>query len=187
MILFVMENTISNEEILKLWRDINFSGSYRGVKTFQILLKTDFNIDISEKRLINALKQDSVYLMHAKPKRNFERRKYDLNYYGELMQCDLGFMFTYNDYKYFIVLIDCFSLKINAVALKSKDSKEVFKAFQLLYDTFKIDITKLETDQGTEFSLIKKFCSLNKIIFKYKFGKNKARFVSYFFHSSYHY
>lgn len=47
---------MSNEEILNLWHDKNWIGSFRGIKTFQSLLKTDKNIDISEKRLYNILK-----------------------------------------------------------------------------------------------------------------------------------
>ena len=50
--------SVSDEEILKLWRDPNFAGSYRGVRAFQTLLKTDLNIDVSEQRLLNILKTD---------------------------------------------------------------------------------------------------------------------------------
>ena len=56
--------SVSDEEILKLWRDPNFAGSYRGVRAFQTLLKTDLNIDVSEQRLLNILKTDPLFLMH---------------------------------------------------------------------------------------------------------------------------
>lgn len=167
---------ITDEKLLKLWRDINFSGSYRGVKTFQILLKTDLNIDVSEKRLYNILKNDHIYLIHAKPKRNYLRRKFDLNSYGELIQSDIAYMFEYESFKYFLVIIDCFSNKIYAKALKDKTSQSVLECFKSLLAKFKFDtVTKLETDQGTEFNLIKKYCKENNIIFKYKYGANKAR------------
>ena len=67
---------VSDEEILQLWRDPTFAGSYRGVRTFQVLLKTDLNIDISENRLLQILKKDSIYLIHQRPKRKFNRRSY---------------------------------------------------------------------------------------------------------------
>jgi len=35
------EMSISDKEILRLWHDPSFAGSFRGVRTFQILLKTD--------------------------------------------------------------------------------------------------------------------------------------------------
>lgn len=77
---------VSDQEISQLWRDPNFSGSYRGIKTFQILLKTDKNIDISEKQLYRILKKDSIFLIHQKPARNFDRRPYDIRFYGETVQ-----------------------------------------------------------------------------------------------------
>lgn len=58
---------VSDEDLLKLWRDPTFSGSYRGIKTFQILLKTDKNIDVSENRLYKVIKKDPIFLIHQKP------------------------------------------------------------------------------------------------------------------------
>jgi len=71
-----MKTTISDEDILKLYRDKYFSGSYRGIRTFQALLKTDKNIDVPLKRLYNAVKNDPIYLMHTTPTKIFQRRKY---------------------------------------------------------------------------------------------------------------
>jgi len=63
--------TVSDEEILRLWRDPSFAGSFRGVRTFQILLKTDLNLDISENRLYQILRNDSLFLIHqVKRKKN---------------------------------------------------------------------------------------------------------------------
>lgn len=174
-----MNKNISDLEILRLWRDINFSGSYRGVKTFQILLKTDLNIDIPESRLYKVLKQDHIFLIHSRPKRNFDRRHFDLNYYGELVQADLAYMFEFDGYKYFLVLIDCYTNKIVAKAIKDKSSSSVFACFETLKKELNCDITKLETDQGKEFSSIKQFCKQHNIIFKYKFGQNKARYIQF--------
>lgn len=170
-----MSDNISDEEILKLWRDVNFGGSYRGVKTFQILLKTDLDIDVSENRLYKILKQDPIFLIHARPLKVYDRRKFDLNYYGEVFQSDIAYMFDYESYKYFIVVIDCYSSKTYAEPLKSKTSQEVLIRFKSILKKFNCDVTKLETDQGTEFSFVKTFCKANNILFKYKFGKNKAR------------
>ena len=38
------EITITDKEILQLWRSPTFEGSYRGIRTFQVLLKTNLNI-----------------------------------------------------------------------------------------------------------------------------------------------
>ena len=77
---------ISDEEILKLWRNPEFEGSYRGLKVFQTLLKTNLDIDVSEKRLYRIIKHDSIYLLHKKPNRNITRRFYYVRYYGEVLQ-----------------------------------------------------------------------------------------------------
>jgi hypothetical protein len=169
---------ISDERILELWRDPSFSGSYRGIRTFQILLKTDLNIDISQKRLYDILKKDSIFLIHTKPKRNFERRKYDLRFYGELVQADIAQMFEYDKYKYFLLLIDCFSSKIFVKCLKSKNSEEVAKAFSDIFKDFGAEIHILETDRGKEFlGAAKKLFKEKKILYKQKFGKNKANYA----------
>lgn len=170
-----MSSDISDEEILRLWRDPNFSGSYRGIKTFQILLKTDLNISVSERHLYKVLRNDPVFLIHQKPKRKFDRRFYDLNYYGELIQSDLGFMFENESFKCFLLTIDCFSHKIFVKPLKDKKSETVLAAFKLLINKYNTDITTVETDQGSEYSLVKKYCKENHILYKYKYGKNKAR------------
>jgi len=168
-----------NSEILKLWHDKNWIGSYRGIRTFQSLLKTDKNIDVSEKDLYNLLKNDKLYLIHLKPKSKINRRKYDINCYGEIVQCDLGFMFIFNDYNCFLLLIDCFSFKIFVEPLKSKSSEIVLKAFVKLLEKYKTTIYKVEVDQGTEFVKCKKYCEENHIIFKYKYGQNKASFAEW--------
>jgi len=172
-------NEVKSETILKLWHDKNWIGSFRGIKTFQSLLKTDKNISVSEKQLYKILKNDKLYLLHLRPKSKVYRRKYDLNCYGEIVQFDLGFMFEFEGYKYFILLIDCFSFKIFIEPLKTKSSEEVFKAFKKLLNKYKTTIYKVEVDKGTEFVLCKKYCIENHIIFKYKYGNNKASFAEW--------
>jgi hypothetical protein len=85
-----MRKKITKEEVLRLWKDPNFSGSYRGLKTFQISLKLQKNVDVSEKKLFNILKTEPIYLIHQKAHRKFERRHLDLNNYGELVFGDIG-------------------------------------------------------------------------------------------------
>jgi len=71
-----MTTTLSDDDILKLYRDKYFSGSYRGIRTFQALLKTDRNIEIPLKRLYSVVRNDPIYLMHVNPTKIFQRRKY---------------------------------------------------------------------------------------------------------------
>ena len=174
---------VSDEEILKLWRDPTFPGSYRGVRTFQVLLKTDLNIDIPENRLLEILKKDSIYLIHQRPKRKFDRRSYFVHFYGQLVQIDIAYMFpdTTTKDKYFILAIDVFSFKIFVEPLKDKSSDEVLRALKLIFDNFKHSIYELQSDRGKEFrnQKIRLFLKSKNSFIKFKFGKNKASVAEY--------
>jgi hypothetical protein len=169
---------VSDKRILQLWRSPTFSGSYRGIRTFQLLLKTDLNIDVSQKKLYELLRNDPIFLIHQKPIRKFDRRAYDVNNYGELVQADIAYMFQYNDYKYFLIAVDCFSSKTFTVSLKSKDSKSVAKAFEEIFRQFNAPIYEIQTDRGKEFQgECKKLFAAKNILYSEKFGKNKANFA----------
>ena len=173
-----MSTNVTDKKLLELWRDPNFSGSYRGIKTFKLLLKTDLNIDVSENRLYKVIKTDPIFITHQRPKRKIIRRSYDVNNYGELVQADIAYMFNYDNYKYFLLLIDCFSSKIFTVPLKSRDSQTVAKAFEEIFNEFKATIYELQTDRGKEFlGPCKKLFKEKHILSTFKLGKNKANFA----------
>ena len=69
-----MITTISNDEILKLWHSVLFSGSFSGIKTFQTCLKLEKDIDVSEARLYSILKKDSIFIIHQKRQKELDRR-----------------------------------------------------------------------------------------------------------------
>ena len=174
---------LSDEDVIKLWHDPNFSGSFRGVRTFQTLLKTDLNVDISENRLLQIFKTDSLFLMHQKPRRNFNRRAYDINFYGQLVQIDIAFMFPDEDTddKYFLLAIDVFSFKIFAEPLKDRNTQTIIIALTEIFKNFKHAITEIQSDQGKEFlsKAVKAFLKLNKTFLSLKYGKNKASVAEY--------
>lgn len=85
-----MSNQITDNEILKLWKNPLFSGSFRGVKTFQTCLKLEKDIDISERRLYNILKKEPIFLIHQNSPKTLTRRHLNLNNYGELVFGDIG-------------------------------------------------------------------------------------------------
>ena len=177
----VEDDSISDEKILQLWRSPNFEGSYRGVKTFQVLLKTNLNINVSQNRLYKVLRTDPIFLIHQKPQRNFERRHYDVKNYGELVQADIAYMFEDdNGFKYFLLAVDCFSSKVFTVPLKNKDSNSVAKAFVTIFKEFGAQIYEIQTDKGKEFlGPCKTLFRENKILYRTKLGKNKANFAEH--------
>ena len=172
---------ISDDKLLELWRDPNFSGSYRGVKTFQILLKTDLNINVSESRLYKILRNDQIFLMHQRKTKKIQRRSYDVNFYGQLVHIDLAHMYPdpTSGSKYFLLLIDVFSFKIFVHPLKEKSSETVAKALKTIFSDFGADIYEIQSDRGTEFKgkPCKDLFKEKKILFRFKFGKNKANFA----------
>jgi hypothetical protein len=175
------DHNISDEKILELWRSPNFEGSYRGIKTFQVLLKTNLNINVSEKRLYKILRTDPIFLIHQKPQRNFERRHYDVKNYGELVQADIAYMFEdTHGFKYFLLAVDCFSSKVFTVPLKNKDSNSVAKAFKIIFEEFGAEIYEIQTDKGKEFlGPCKTLFRETKILYRTKLGKNKANFAEH--------
>jgi hypothetical protein len=169
---------VTDKKLLELWRSPNFAGSYRGIKTFQILLKTDLNIDVSQDKLYKLLKTDPIFIIHQTPQRKFLRRSYDLQNYGELVQADIAYMFEYDSFKYFLLAIDCFSSKIFVVPLKSRDSSTVAKAFEKIFAEFKSEIYELQTDRGKEFlGPCQKLFKQKHILYRKKIGKNKANYA----------
>lgn len=81
---------LSDEDILKLYNDPKFDGSFSGVKTFRDFLYSEKNELVSEKRLYEILKKDKNYLLHMKPTRKFPRRPYAIQSFGNCVQIDLG-------------------------------------------------------------------------------------------------
>lgn len=176
-ILKLQMSKISDSKLLQLWKDPHFEGSFRGAKAFQTILKTNLNINVSERRLRNLFLTDKLYLIHQK-RRSTDRRKYDLNFIGELLQADLAYMFDYEGFKYFLLVVDCFSSKLFVEPLKDKSSASVTKAFKKIFSQFGTKIYKIESDRGSEFKgSTKVLFKKQNIFFKRKFGQHKANFA----------
>jgi len=171
------ENDITDKKLLELWSNPHFEASFRGVNAFQTVLKTNFNIDVPQSRLLKLFKSQPLYLIHQKRKL-VKRRKYDVKFYGEIVQADLAYMYDYNGFRYFLLVVDCFSSKLFVEPLKKRDSLSVTKAFKTIFKEFKSKIYKLESDRGSEFeSSTKKFFRQEKIYHKAKFGRHKANYA----------
>jgi len=170
---------LTDEEIAEKYRDINFPGAFSGARNFQMFLKTDLNEEIDLKRIYNILKKQPFYVISQKPIRRFPRRPYWVPGFGILMQSDIACMFEKNGFKYFLVLIDVFSRHLYVEALKDKTAATVKKVFQKIFSSFTSPITKIETDEGGEFTGLKPFFKKEKIIFNIKTGTNKANFAEH--------
>ena len=97
------------------------------------------------------------------------------------MQADIAYMFEFNNFKYFLLVVDCFSSKIFTVPLKNKDSGSVCKAFQIILEQFQAQVYEIQTDKGKEFlGPCKKLFLEKNIVYRTKIGRNKANFAEYY-------
>ena len=71
-----------------------------------------------------------------------------MNNYGELVQTDLAQMYSYDNFQYFILLVDAFSSKVFVRPLKTKTSLAVSLALNYIFNEFGAKIYKLESDRG---------------------------------------
>lgn len=174
-------NEVAESEILRLWRDITFPGSFRGIKTFQAVLKTDKNINVSQNKLFQILRKEPLYLIHQLKPFKWKTRKTITHNYGELVQADVAHMFEDESTKakYFLLLIDVFSNKIFVEILKNKESASVAKALQNIFTRFGSPIYEIQTDKGKEFtgSPCKALFKTYNILFRTKRGLSKASFA----------
>jgi len=175
------EREHDEDKILKLYRDITFPGSFRGLKTFQAVLKSDKNIDISENRLRRILQKEPIYLMHQLKPYRIKRRAVITHNYGEIVQADLAYIYGDSNEKpsYFLLLIDVYSNKIFVEVLQNKEGPTVAKALEQIFRRFGAPIYELQTDKGAEFTgkACKALYIKFKILYRIKQGINKASFA----------
>jgi hypothetical protein len=141
---------LSDEEILKHYKDENFPGSAGSAKVLQVFLQSKFNEYVPLHRLYKILQSQPFYIYSIAPMRKFPRRQYDVKGYLELFQADLAEMYPKDGYKYFLLVTDIFSSKIWTIPLKSKTNADVKKAFEGLFDHLGATPTQLSTDQGNK-------------------------------------
>lgn len=165
---------LSDQEILDLYQNVDFHGSFSGARNFQMFLKMDKNEDVPLKKIYCLLKQLPLYIMNQKRIRNFPRRKYNVTSFGQCCQADLAEMPSFNSFNYFLLLVDLFSRHIYVEPLKRKTTQVVRKGFEKIFDEFQSPIVQLQTDQGKEFISQAKWFKEKKIIFRKKFGIHKA-------------
>ncbi|KAJ8912226.1 hypothetical protein NQ315_009050 [Exocentrus adspersus] len=94
--------------------------------------------------------------LHKPARKNYPRRRTIIKGLDDLWQSDLAEMGNYakdnRQYKYILVVIDCFSKFLWTRPIKNKSGQKVTQAFDdILLHTNKRVPTNLQTDQGTEY------------------------------------
>lgn len=101
----------------------------------------------------NWLQEQEVYTLHKNYRKTFQRRKVHApgllhTLHGDL--ADMQSLAKYNDgYRYFLILVDCYSRRFFAEPVKSKTALHMKQAFDKIFDGWLP--TALVTDQGMEF------------------------------------
>lgn len=89
---------------------------------------------------------------------------------NQIYQADLLFLPNDNGYKYLLVVVDTFDNKMDARPLKTKENKEVLKAFKSIFEGSYLKMPKysIQTDSGSEFKgSLKTYMNKHNIIMKY--------------------
>lgn len=87
---------------------------------------------------------------------------------------DLAHMYPFNQYNFFLLLVEAFSRKLFTQCLKTKSKSEVQRALKDIIMQNNLIIENFQSDAGREFVSQKDFFQANKIHFTVMSGKNKA-------------
>lgn len=100
-------------------------------------------------------KQEIVEEIHNDSRKNFERRKYSMRGINDTIQADLIEMQRFKrknlGYRYILIVIDVFSKRAYAVALKNKTGKSTSEAMEKILKQIGNRVQNLQTDDGKEF------------------------------------
>lgn len=168
---------MEDSEIKKLWEDENFIGSFSGLKTFKALLFTTYGVNIPLKRLKSIIEDIPSYVARLKPPKKFPTRSYNIYGFTKLLQSDLGVMFKFENFYYFLLVIDVFSRKIFTRPLKNKKTSTVREAFDEILQDINNPISVIQTDSGAEFKGLKSYFDSKNIRHQYKYGLTKCNFA----------
>lgn len=131
-------------------------------------------------------KLELVNELHRQARRNFVRRKTQMMGIEDTLQADLVEMIPYasknKNMKYILTVINIFSKKAYARALKNKTALEVTRAMTSILNSMNHPIQKLHVDEGKEFynTPMKKLLQQRNINIYSTFTTKKAAIVERF-------
>lgn len=131
-------------------------------------------------------KLDLVNELHKSARKNFNRRSTQMRGLNDTLQADLVEMIPYakqnRNMKYILTVVNIFSKKAYARALKNKSGPEVTKAMKSILDSMPERIKKLHVDMGKEFynDTMTKMLSARNIEIYSTFSVKKAAIVERF-------
>lgn len=113
----------------------------------------------STKDIQNTLNTFSAYSLHKPKRKNFSRRRTFVPGPWHSVQADLieysnsKMAHANNNYRFILIIIDCFTRKVFARPLKTKKAIESAKAIDEILSSFPWPVAFFMSDQGGEFDL----------------------------------
>lgn len=136
-----------------IYFDARSSGSLGGVQRLK-RAANEAGLEVSTKTVKRFLETQDAYTLFKPMRKNFKRRRVLFRGITDLAQADLGDMTQlaeHNDYKYFLLVINCFTKMAYITPLRTKKAKEVAEAFGKLYRDGGLQFSNMQTDMGGEF------------------------------------
>ena len=87
--------TLSDQEILRLWKDPLFPASFSGSRNTQLILKTDFGVEVPLSRINPILHEEPIFLIHQRRHKKIQRRKFYLTTIGQTVQAGMSKIHLY--------------------------------------------------------------------------------------------
>lgn len=144
------------KKLSKIYYDTKHPASFSNVN--KLWLATEKKI--SKKFIADWLSGQKNYTLHRPRQLKFRRNCYILSNINEYWEADLivfpSELTHHNDnFKYILMVIDCFSKFLFAVPLKRKTTEAIITGFEEIFNTTDRRCERLRTDRGGEFESAK--------------------------------
>lgn len=146
---------VKDLELRRIYYDHSHPAGYGSVvKLYKAVNRID-HINITKKYVEKWLKKQDVYTLHKPTRKKFKRNRVEVYGIDSQWQADLADLSSLqklnNNYRYLLVVIDCFSKYTHVIPIKTKSSENIIEAFEKIVGKGQKPIT-LQTDKGTEFT-----------------------------------
>jgi transposase InsO family protein len=186
-----------DSKLASIYYDVRHPASFGTVQKLRQALNNEYD----GKDIAQWLRAQDAHTLHRQRRLRFSRSRYFVPSINNLFQtdlCDMRNLATYNKgYKFILTVIDVFSQKAWAVALKNKKAETVVTSFRRIFEE---NTPKyLQSDKGKEFTASKVQKYLKDISVKFyttnnpntkaavieRFNKTlKTKMYKYFTHAS---
>ena len=145
------------EYLQGIYEDLQHVASYSGVdKLYNYVKKNGNRHDITRKDVDDFLKIQPGYTYHGTVPRSFVRRPIKVSRPGSILGTDICDMTSSiashnKGYRYILVLIDCFSRKVNLTPLKNKTCANFAIALEKYLENSPHQYSHVFSDEGGEF------------------------------------